>query len=45
MARRRMYGSASSSMRMAVMTRVSMPLRSSTSCTASALITVPSMPM
>ena len=40
-----MYGSASSSMRIAVMTRVSTPLRSSTSCTASALITVPSMPM
>ena len=44
-ARRRMYGSAISSMRIAVMTRVSMPFRSRTSCTASALITVPSMPM
>ena len=45
MARRRMYGSASDSMRMAVMTRVSTPIFSSTSCSASALITVASMPM
>jgi hypothetical protein len=44
-ARRRMYGSANSSMRMAVMTRVSRPLRSRTSWSARALITVPSMPM
>src|ERR1043166_7337620 len=44
-ARRRMYGSANSSIRIAVMTRVSIPLRSSTSCTANALITLPSIPM
>ena len=45
LARRRMYGSASDSMRMAVITRVSTPFFSSTSCSARALMTVPSMPM
>ena len=45
MARRRMYGSASDSIRMAVMTRVSTPIFSSTSCSARALMTVASMPM
>ena len=40
MARRRMYGSASDSIRMAVITRVSTPIFSSTSCSASALMTV-----
>ena len=45
MARRRMYGSASDSIRMAVMTRVSTPIFSSTSWSASALMTVASIPM
>jgi hypothetical protein len=45
MARRRMYGSATDSIRIAVMTRVCMPNCSSTPCSASALMTVPSMPM
>jgi hypothetical protein len=40
-----MNGSAISSMLIAVMTRVSIPARSSTSCIARALITVPSIPM
>ena len=45
MARRRMYGSATDSMRIAVITRVLTPTFSSTSCSASALMTVASMPM
>ena len=44
-ARRRMYGSASDSIRMAVMTRVCTPIFSSTSCMARALMTVASIPM
>jgi hypothetical protein len=44
-ARRRMYGSATDSIRMAVITRVSTPIFSSTSCRASALMTVASIPM
>jgi len=45
MARRRMYGSAISSIRIAVITRVSTPFRSRRSWTASALMTVESIPM
>jgi len=44
-ARRRMYGSASDSIRIAVMTRVWTPTFSRMSCMASALITVASIPM
>src|SRR5688500_17094470 len=44
MARRRMYGSASCSMRMAVSTRVCSPLRSMAFCRARALITVARIP-
>ena len=40
-----MYGSATDSMRIAVMTRVSTPIFSSTSWSARALITVASIPM
>ena len=45
MARRRMYGSASSDMPIAVWTRVGWPARSSASRSAKALITVASMPI
>ena len=44
-ARRRMYGSATWAMWMAVCTRVGWPSRSSVSCRARALMTVASMPM
>ena len=44
-ARRRMYGSATSRTSSAESTRVSAPLRSSASCTASELKTVASIPM
>ena len=44
-ARRRMYGSAICAMWIAVCTRVGWPSRSSVSCSASALMTVASMPM
>src|SRR5579862_5947362 len=44
-ARRLMYGSATSCISIAVMTRVSAPCRSSASWTARAFSTVPSMPM
>jgi hypothetical protein len=43
-ARRRMYGSATSDTSRADMTRVSAPSRSSASCSASALRSVASMP-
>ena len=45
MARRRMNGSATSCISMALITRVCAPCFSSASCSASALITVASMPM
>ena len=45
MARRRMYGSATCDMWMALCTRVGCPRRSSVSWSASALMTVASMPM
>ncbi len=45
MARRRMYGSATSAIWMAESTRVAWPWCSRASCRARALITVPSMPM
>ena len=45
MARRRMYGSATARISMAESTRVCRPAFSSASCSASALITVASMPM
>ena len=45
MARRRMYGSAMRSISIADSTRVCEPRVSSASCSASALITVASMPM
>ena len=44
-ARRRMYGSHSCSILMALCTRVWMPVFSRASCSARALITVASMPM
>jgi len=44
-ARRRMYGSATSFMAMAVITRVGTPTRSRASCSASPFMTVASMPM
>ena len=45
MARRRMNGSATARISIAVTTRVTTPCCSSASCSASALITVASMPM
>ena len=45
MARRRMYGSATSFMPMAVMTRVGTPAFSSASWSARPFMTVASMPM
>ncbi len=45
MARRRMYGSATWRISMAVITRVGTPAFSSASCIASELMTVASMPM
>ena len=45
MARRRMYGSATVSIRMADMSRVSTPIASSVSCSARPFMTVASMPM
>jgi hypothetical protein len=45
MTRRRMNGSATSDMVIAVVTRVLMPRRSSASCRAMALMTVASIPM
>ena len=44
-ARRRMYGSATSEIVIALCTRVCTPRRSSASCSVSALSTVASMPM
>ncbi len=45
MARRRMNGSATARISIAVATRVVTPICSSASCSASALMTVASMPM